>query len=415
MSNLSNKLLAVLLLLLASPVAGADGVKSPAEIFETVAPSVVVVTAHSSQWPDRHGSGFVIGEDGVIITNLHTVAGAEDVIVKLKDGRTFPATAVTIDDAERDLCVLKLNASDLPTVLFGDPDTMKPGEEILVIGSPLGLEWSISNGLFSGKRIFGSVEYLQFSAPLSPGDSGAPLVSMTGHVVGIATISLTTLGSERIQNLNFAVSIKEIKDHIRTDRTMSLKEFSARNRDYHPDLILDKAYSRSAASGESSDHSFDERRLKDAEFAFVECRRGAENKCVVEAMDVITIYAPLSAEFLAKGDVAMAGFYGRKGVDILESFGGGATFYQQVDQLVQKSSGSPLPKSFRESIFSALYFAAGVNYALGRDKAGALSCLTEIKTLSPNSDRVRYLQAVIDNPASMAETLRQLQIQRSAR
>ncbi len=195
--------------------------KSPSQVFKEVAPGVVVITTQLGR-----GSGVIVHKEGVIVTNFHVISGAEEIEVKLKDGRAFPVTDIIDYDALRDICVLKIDAQNLPVLSLSNSNTLEPGQKILVIGAPLGLEYTISDGLFSGLRVSNELartKALQFTAPISKGNSGGPLLDMQGRVVGIVT-RIKPGG----QNLNFAIPINEAKDSIHKYPKMSMQEFSAK-------------------------------------------------------------------------------------------------------------------------------------------------------------------------------------------
>jgi S1-C subfamily serine protease/Flp pilus assembly protein TadD len=197
------------------------GEKTPVQIFEEVAPGVVVIVAKSSTGFNQ-GSGFIVDKSGVIVTNLHVVAGAEKINVRLKDGRLYPVTGIIEYDQMRDICVLKIDAPDLVTIPLGNSNSLKQGQKILVIGAPLGLEYSISDGLYSGLRgEIAGLKSLQFTAPTSPGNSGGPLLDMQGRVLGVTTFVITAG-----QNLNFAIPVNDIKSFIHTNTKISVEEFS---------------------------------------------------------------------------------------------------------------------------------------------------------------------------------------------
>jgi len=137
------------------------------------------------------GSGFIIDEDGYIVTNNHVVQGADKIKVILKDGREFDAE-IKGRDPNTDLALVKIESdNDLPTIELGDSDALKVGEWVLAIGNPFGLEHTVPAGIISAKgRVIGSGPYddfIQTDASINPGNSGGPLISMKGKVVGINT------------------------------------------------------------------------------------------------------------------------------------------------------------------------------------------------------------------------------------
>ncbi|HEX9078698.1 MAG TPA: DegQ family serine endoprotease [Desulfuromonadaceae bacterium] len=146
--------------------------------------------------PDREmkqqslGSGFIINKDGFIITNNHVVDNADEIKVKLSDGREYKAKVVG-RDAKTDLALIKIASlfKDLPTLELGDSDKIRVGDWVLAVGNPFGLEQTVTQGIISATgRVLGSGPYddfLQTDAPINPGNSGGPLVNLKGEVIGI--------------------------------------------------------------------------------------------------------------------------------------------------------------------------------------------------------------------------------------
>ncbi len=164
------------------------------------------------------GSGFIVAADGVILTNAHVVRDAESVRVKLADRREFDADVLGVDPAT-DVAVLKIDATDLPSVHFGDPEKLRVGDYVLAIGSPFGFEQSATSGIVSakGRSLPGDsyVPFIQTDVAVNPGNSGGPLFDAGGRVVGInAQIYSRTGGYE---GLSFAIPIDvamRVKDQI---------------------------------------------------------------------------------------------------------------------------------------------------------------------------------------------------------
>ncbi|GFO54174.1 peptidase [Geomonas sp. Red276] len=161
--------------------------------------------------PDREmkqqslGSGFIIDPDGHIITNNHMVEGADEIKVKLSDGREFKAKVIG-RDAKTDLALIRISSpvSKLPVLVLGDSDKMRVGDWVLAVGIPFGLEHTVTQGIISATgRVIGSGPYdnfLQTDAPINPGNSGGPLVNLKGEVIGINT-AIVSGG----QGLGFAI------------------------------------------------------------------------------------------------------------------------------------------------------------------------------------------------------------------
>jgi serine protease Do len=143
------------------------------------------------------GSGFIVDPRGYIVTNNHVVKDASKIKVKLQDGRLLDGTVIGTDP-ETDLALVKVNASDLPTLRLANSDQVKVGEWVLAFGSPFGLEQTMTAGIISAKgRVIGAGKYdnfLQTDAAINPGNSGGPLVDLAGEVVGINTMILSDSG-----------------------------------------------------------------------------------------------------------------------------------------------------------------------------------------------------------------------------
>jgi serine protease Do len=164
------------------------------------------------------GSGFIIGADGLILTNAHVVRDAKDVTVKLSDRREFSARVLGVDTAT-DIAVLKIDAKDLPVVRLGDPKGLEVGDPVLAIGAPYGLEQTATSGIVSakGRSLPGDavVPFIQTDAAVNPGNSGGPLFDGSGSVVGINSQIYSRSGG--FQGVSFAIPINvalKVKDQI---------------------------------------------------------------------------------------------------------------------------------------------------------------------------------------------------------
>lgn len=156
------------------------------------------------------GSGFLISADGRILTNAHVVDGAEQVTVKLKDGRTLAGKVLGADPLT-DVAVVKIEADNLPTVRLGDSQQLQPGEWAIAIGNPLGLDNTVTTGIISATGRTSSqvgvpdkrVDFIQTDAAINPGNSGGPLLNARGEVIGINTAII-----QNAQGLGFAIPIE---------------------------------------------------------------------------------------------------------------------------------------------------------------------------------------------------------------
>jgi len=171
------------------------------------------------QLPRRaQASGFIISSDGTILTNAHVVIEAADVTVKLADRREFKAKVIGADELT-DIAVLKIDAKGLPAVKLGDPRSIRVGEWVLAIGSPFGLENTVTAGIVSATSrslpdgIY--VPFIQTDAAVNPGNSGGPLLNMNGEVIGINSQIYSLTGG--YLGLSFAIPIDvaaKVKDEL---------------------------------------------------------------------------------------------------------------------------------------------------------------------------------------------------------
>jgi serine protease Do len=167
------------------------------------------------------GSGVIISPDGYIVTNNHVVDGAVNVSVTLNDRRILPAKVVGTDPLT-DLAVLKVNASDLPSVPWGDSTRLRPGQTVLAFGNPFGLRFTVTRGIVSAlnrpnpsatdRRKPG--QFIQTDAAINPGNSGGPLVDARGEVIGINTFLIS--GSGTFSGAGFAIPTQIVRPTVDT-------------------------------------------------------------------------------------------------------------------------------------------------------------------------------------------------------
>ena len=158
------------------------------------------------------GSGFIVSPDGYVLTNAHVVADASEVTVTLTDRREFAAKVVGIDKAS-DVALIKIAATGLPTVRFGDPSKLRPGQWAIAIGSPFGFENSVTAGVISalgrplndGSQQTSYVTFIQTDAAVNPGNSGGPLFNIDGEVIGINSQIYSRTGG--YMGVSFAIPI----------------------------------------------------------------------------------------------------------------------------------------------------------------------------------------------------------------
>jgi serine protease Do len=166
------------------------------------------------------GSGFIISADGYILTNAHVVEQAEEINVKLTDKREFKAKVIGAD-RRTDIALIKIEASSLPVVRFGNPNNLKVGEWVLAIGSPFGFENTVTAGIVSAKGRSlpqeNYVPFIQTDVAVNPGNSGGPLFNLKGEVVGINSQIYSRTGG--FMGLSFAIPIDVANDIAQQLRT----------------------------------------------------------------------------------------------------------------------------------------------------------------------------------------------------
>lgn len=171
------------------------------------------------------GSGFIISEDGYILTNHHVIAGADEVIVRMSNRKEYVARIIGSDEAS-DVAVLKVDAENLPVLEYGDSDELKVGEWVLAIGSPFGFDASVTAGIVSAKGrnlpTDNYVPFIQTDVAINPGNSGGPLFNLDGEVVGINSQIYSRTGG--FMGLSFAIPIElavDIATQIKETGTVS--------------------------------------------------------------------------------------------------------------------------------------------------------------------------------------------------
>ncbi len=195
------------------------------QAYEKVAPSVVNITTRICETEfffcavpsiTGSGSGVVLREDGLIITNNHVVTGAQNIRVVLSDGRRLDART-TASDPNDDLAVIKVDPGDKPlkAITLGDSDKLKIGEKVLAVGNPFGLGQTLTSGIVSmtGRTIKDDGQVLrnliQTDAPINPGNSGGALINLDGELVGLCTAILSPTGASI--RIGFALPVNRIK------------------------------------------------------------------------------------------------------------------------------------------------------------------------------------------------------------
>lgn len=194
---------------------------SSQQIFQMASGGVALIETFDDEGHKREqGSGFVVSPDGTAITNYHVIRGASRATAKFSDGTLSDVSGVVSYDPARDVAVIRLASLPKTVLQLGDSDSVKVGEKIVAIGSPLGLENTLSEGIVSGMRN----GVIQMSVPISPGSSGGAVFDLQGKVVGISVATIL-MG----QNLNFAVPINWAKPYLNSGSPRSLGDVAAEN------------------------------------------------------------------------------------------------------------------------------------------------------------------------------------------
>ncbi len=190
-----------------------------ADLTDKVQPSVVAVNTETvvrSRFIQRTvqgaGSGWVLDESGIIVTNNHVIEGARSITVQFSDGKTYTPVGVKADPIT-DLAILKINAGKLPALKVGDSSKLRVGDWVVAVGNALGMGIGVKNGIVS--RLGVSVQMsqtetynnlIETNAAINPGNSGGPLVNLAGEVVGITSLKLSTAG---VEGMGYAINIRD--------------------------------------------------------------------------------------------------------------------------------------------------------------------------------------------------------------
>jgi len=170
------------------------------EVYKKIAPSIVLIRTN-----EGGGSGFIVSANGLVLTALHVVDSVSQVSIKTQNGTVYKNVSLLAKDEDRDLALLKIDGSNFSTANLSNEE-ISPGDEIIVLGNPLALEElevTISTGILSGIRNLGkNTKVLQITAPISPGNSGGPVLSESGNVIGVVSFKIT-----KGESLNFAIPI----------------------------------------------------------------------------------------------------------------------------------------------------------------------------------------------------------------
>ena len=177
-----------------------------AQLAKRVSPAVVVIEGKADAGGIQ-GSGFVISKDGKIVTNLHVIRDMKTATVQLANGEIFHSISVLAVDERRDLAIVQVSGLNLPVLDLGNSDALTVGEPLVIVGSPRGLEGTVTAGILSSVRDSGEgFKVLQTDAAVNPGNSGGPLVNSKGQAIGVVSFKMRSA-----EGLNFAIPINYVR------------------------------------------------------------------------------------------------------------------------------------------------------------------------------------------------------------
>lgn len=190
----------------ALPIAFGQNTLTTAQIAKRVSPSVMVIEGKTESG-DVLGSGFIVSKDGKIVTNLHVIKDMKSATVQTATGQIFDSVFVLATDERHDLAIIRI-AGLTPSILdLGNSDALTVGEPVVIVGSPRGLEGTVTAGILSSVRDIGDGDrVLQTDAAVNPGNSGGPLVNNKGQAIGVVSFILRSS-----QGLNFAIPISCVR------------------------------------------------------------------------------------------------------------------------------------------------------------------------------------------------------------
>ncbi|PIN74029.1 hypothetical protein COV20_02870 [Candidatus Woesearchaeota archaeon CG10_big_fil_rev_8_21_14_0_10_45_16] len=173
------------------------------EVIDKVIPSVVSIQTNTGI-----GSGFIISKQGYIVTNYHVVDGISSGAIETSNGKRHQFRIVGFD-SRADIAVLQINTSGLKVINFGNSNNLRVGEKVIAVGSPGGLDFSVSQGIVSavGREDSRKREFVQIDVPINPGNSGGPLINAAGEVVGVNTQKITGF-----EGVGFALASNYVSD-----------------------------------------------------------------------------------------------------------------------------------------------------------------------------------------------------------
>jgi putative serine protease PepD len=173
-----------------------------AVMLDRILDAVVTISAG-----EKGGSGFFIGDTGLVLTNAHVVEGATKIIVRTRSKETFLAAVQKLSVSD-DLALLRVSGVQVSGLSLAATDTLDVGTDVIAIGSPLGLEGTVTRGIVSALRRLDNIPLVQIDAAISPGNSGGPLITEDGRVVGVNTLKVTGKSAESI---GFAIAAGHVR------------------------------------------------------------------------------------------------------------------------------------------------------------------------------------------------------------
>jgi len=174
------------------------------ELVKRVIPALVAIEAD-----EKTGSGFIVDNNGTIVTNSHVISGASRIKVRTQSGDIFLGSVIR-EDPSKDLALLSISARTPTYLKLADITSVEVGEDVFAFGNPLGLEGTVTRGIVSAIRNIDGTRFLQIDAPINPGNSGGPVVNTKGVVVGVVTSKI----GEEYESLGFAVSVDVLQSFI---------------------------------------------------------------------------------------------------------------------------------------------------------------------------------------------------------
>ena len=219
--------------------ASAQSIDTPSIVAKT-SPAVVLIKGESETGTVL-GSGLIVSGDGKIVTNLHVIRDLKTAGIQLSTGEMFDTISVLAFDERKDLAIIKIAGFDLPTAELGNSNEIRSGERVTVIGSPRGLQGTVTSGVVSALRddpTGAGFKVIQTDASVNPGNSGGPLLNDRGQAIGIVTFKL-----RESEGLNFAVPINYVRGMLGNLRNpMNLEQLKASLTATKPDPAKSTAY-----------------------------------------------------------------------------------------------------------------------------------------------------------------------------